>query len=175
MSFAVKDSENVRYIWDIMRYKDSMDSYSGGDAELMYECTSSGRSYNAKFSTRGVHSTDIQYCFMARKCKNLFACIGLENKEYCIFNKQYSEEEYKTLVAKIIEQMTEAGEYGEFCPMELSMFAYNETVAQEYFPMTKEEALAKGLRWQDPNTKNYNITKAPDELSDDIKDVKDDI
>jgi len=41
--------------------------------------------------------------------------------------------------------------------------------------MTKEEALAKGLRWQDPNTKNYNITKAPDELSDDIKDVKDDI
>ena len=38
------------------------------------------------------------------------------------------------------------------------MFAYNETVAQEYFPMTKEEALSKGLRWQEPNTKNYNVT-----------------
>ena len=175
MCFAIKDCENVRYIWDNMRYKDSMDTYSGGDSELAYECTSSGKSYNIKFCLRGVHSTDIQYSFMARQCQNVFGCIGLNNKQFCIFNKQYSEAEYKTLVAKIIEQMTEAGEYGEFCPMELSMFAYNETVAQEYFPITKEEALAKDLRWQDPNTKNYNITKAPEEMPDDIKDVEDNI
>jgi hypothetical protein len=175
MCFGVKDCENVRYIWDNMRYKDSMDTYSGGDAELAYECTSSGKGYNIQFCLRGIYSTDIQYCLMATKCKNVFACIGLKNKEFCIFNKQYSEEQYKTMMEKIIRQMTEAGEYGEFFPMELSMFAYNETVAQEYFPMTKEEALAGGLRWQDPNTKNYNITVQPDELPDDIADVTESI
>ena len=175
MCFGVKDCEDSRYIWDIMRYKDSMDCYSGGDAELMYECTSSGMDYNVKFCTRGVHSHDIEYCFMARKCSNIFACIGLENKEFCIFNKQYSEADYRALVIKIIEQMKEAGEYGEFLPMELSMFAYNETIAQEYFPMTKEQALSKGLRWHDPYNKNYNITTKPEELPDDIKDVKEEI
>ncbi|HEY4513542.1 MAG TPA: hypothetical protein VJH06_03455 [Candidatus Paceibacterota bacterium] len=170
--FGIKDCENVRYIWDNMRYKDSMDTYSGGDAELAYECTSSGKSYNVKFCLRAVHSNDAEYSFMVDKCKNVFACIGLQNKEFCIFNKQYSEADYKIMVAKIIEQMTLAREYGEFCPMELSMFAYNETVAQEYFPMTKEEALGRGLRWQDPNTKNYSITVKPADLPDDIKDVK---
>src|SRR3989344_905265 len=173
--FGVKDCENVRYLWDIMRYKDSMDCYSGGDSELAYECTSSGVCYNSKFCLRGVRSTDIQYSFMVRKCQNVFACIGLKNKEFCIFNKQYSEEDYKTIVEKIINQTKEAGEYGEFFPMELSMFAYNETVAQEYFPMTKEQALERGLRWQDSNTKSYNITLKSEDLPDDIKDVVEDI
>lgn len=175
MCFAIKECENVRYIWDNMRYKDSMDTYSGGDCELAYECTSTGFCYNSRFCLRGVHSTDIQYSFMVTKCQNVFACIGLSNKEFCIFNKQYGEAEYKSLIEKIIKQMKENGKYGEFFPMELSMFAYNETVAQEYFPMTKEEALKRGLRWQDQNTKSYNITIKPEDLPDDIKDAKEDI
>jgi len=175
MCFGIKDCENSRYIWDIMRYKDSMDCYSGGDAELMYECTSSGKSYDEQFCTRAVYSEDVEYCFMVRKCKNLFACIGLQNKEFCIFNKQYTEEEYRELLPKVIDQMIEAGEYGEFFPMELSMFAYNETIAQEYFPMTKEQALSRGLRWHDLDTKNYNITTKPEELPNDIKDTQETI
>jgi hypothetical protein len=173
--FAIKSCENVRYVYDVMRYKDSMDAYSGGDAELAYECTSSGQSYNIKFCLRGVYSENIQYSFMVRKCQNVFGCIGLENKQFCIFNKQYSEIEYNELVSKIIADMTKVGEYGEFFPMQLSMFPYNDTIAQEYFPMTKEEALAKGLRWQNPDTKNYSITKQADELPDDIEDVGEDI
>jgi hypothetical protein len=175
MCFGIKDCENVRYIWDNMRYKDSMDTYSGGDAELAYECTSTGKSYNAKFSLRGVHSTDIQYSFMVTKCENVFACIGLRNKEFCILNKQYTKEEYEVLLPKIVEHMKGTEEYGEFCPMELSMFAYNETIAQEYFPMHKEQALKRGLRWQDADTKNYNITKKPEGLKDDIKEIDEEI
>jgi len=65
--------------------------------------------------------------------------------------------------------------YGEFFPPELSPFAYNETIAQEYFPLTKEEAEAQGYRWRDPDTKNYTITKLPSALPDHIKDVNDSI
>jgi hypothetical protein len=35
--------------------------------------------------------------------------------------------------------MRSTGEWGEFFPHELSPFGYDETVAQEYFPMTEEE------------------------------------
>jgi len=40
-------------------------------------------------------------------------------------------------------------EYGEFFPIELSPFAYNETVAQEYFPLTKEQVqnFPKSYEW----------------------------
>ena len=40
-------------------------------------------------------------------------------------------------------------EWGEFFPIEMSPFGYNETVAQEYFPLTKEQALEKGYTWKD--------------------------
>jgi hypothetical protein len=56
-------------------------------------------------------------------------------------NRQYTKEEYELLVPKIIEKMMSDGEWGEFFPAILSPFGYNETVAQEYFPLTREELL----------------------------------
>lgn len=43
----------------------------------------------------------------------------------------------------------QAGEWGEFFPREFCSFGYNETIAQEYFPLTKNEALRKGYPWKD--------------------------
>ena len=65
--------------------------------------------------------------------------------------------------------------YGEFFPPELSPFSYNETIAQEYFPLTKEEAEEKGYRWKDPEKRDYQITKKPSSLPDNINDVDDSI
>ncbi|HRI36281.1 MAG TPA: hypothetical protein PK765_04380 [bacterium] len=67
----------------------------------------------------------------------------MNDKSYCILNKQYTEEEYNTLVPKIIAHMRETGEWGEFFSPNLSPFGYNETVAMEYFPLTKEQALSQ--------------------------------
>jgi hypothetical protein len=39
--------------------------------------------------------------------------------------------------------MKSTGEWGEFFPLPLSPFGYNETVAQDYFPLTSEEAIEK--------------------------------
>ena len=47
--------------------------------------------------------------------------------------------------------------YGEFFPSELSPFCYNETIAQEYFPLTKEEATEQGYKWKEKEERNYNI------------------
>ena len=114
------------------------------------------------------------YCELCFGNQNLFGCIGLRHKKYCILNKQYTKEEYEKMVAKIIQHMQQTGEWGEFFPKELSPFAYNETIAYEYFPLEKEEALAKGLRWyEDESEKMYRGPKY--EIPDDIKDVNDEI
>ena len=66
-----------------------------------------------------------------------------------IENRQYSKEEYEQLVPKIIEHMTSTGEWGEFFPKNYTPYGYNETSAQEIFPMTREQVLALGYQWQD--------------------------
>ncbi len=165
---------------------DAYDGYGiGANAELLYESIDTGaegsRFYFDIFVWTG---SNVQYSYSCHGCQNLFACIGLRNKEYCILNKQYSKEEYKRLVPKIIDHMNKQPyidkkgrtyKYGEFFPPELSPFAYNETIAQEYFPLTKEEVIDKGCKWRDPETKDYTITKKPEDLPDRIKDTDDKI
>jgi predicted small metal-binding protein len=176
MCFGVKFTENVRYLWDVMKYKDSMDSYSGGrDSQLIYDCTATAGAYNCRFCVRASDAQDVQYSMFVKNSHDIFGCIGLKNKEFCIFNKQYSESEYHELLKRIVEHMRKTGEYGEFFPAALSMFAYNETVAQEYFPLSKEEAKKKGLRWQEPSDRDYVPTTNPEELEDDLNNTPDDI
>ena len=65
--------------------------------------------------------------------------------------------------------------YGEFFPSEIAPFAYNETIAQEYFTLSETEAKTKGFRWKEQESKNYTITKKPEDLPDYIKDAGDEI
>ena len=65
--------------------------------------------------------------------------------------------------------------YGEFFPSELWPFAYNETIAQEYFPLTKEETQNGNFLWKDIEERNYKISLETENIPDHIRDVKDDI
>lgn len=67
--------------------------------------------------------------------------------------------------------------YGEFFPAELSPFCYNETNAQEEFPLDEKQAREEGYHWIDKEKYRgeYQITKKAGELPDNISEVKDDI
>ncbi|MEI7513567.1 MAG: hypothetical protein WCJ74_03030 [bacterium] len=97
-------------------------------------------------------------CLYSIECHNsgyLFGCVGLNQKKYCILNKQYAKEQYEELVPKIIEHMQKTGEWGEFFPPALSPFGYNETVANEYFPLTKEEVMERNAK-MDSSVQKFN-------------------
>ena len=92
-------------------------------------------------------------------CSDIFGCVGLRSTNYCILNKQYSKEEYKTMIPKVIAHMNEMPytdskgktyTYGEFFPAELSPFAYNESLAQEYYPLDKATAEEQGIAGSSP-------------------------
>ncbi len=59
-------------------------------------------------------------------------------------------------------------EWGEFFPIQISPFPYNKTFAQEYFPLTKEQALKRGYQWEDSNQKDYKpqTFQVPDNIED---------
>ena len=63
--------------------------------------------------------------------------------------------------------------YGGQIPIDLCPWAYNETTAYEFFPLSKDEALAKGFTWRDPDSREY--LPATVVVPDHIKEIKDDI
>jgi len=65
--------------------------------------------------------------------------------------------------------------YGEFFPTEMSPFCYNETVANDNYPLTKDEAEKVGFRWKDKEDRNYIPTIRSNEIHDNIKNVSDNI
>lgn len=146
--------ENCRYCVKVLEAKDCMDHTSWGmNAELTYECASSGDNiYDLKFcSTCTTNVRHCEYSYLCTASTNLFGCVGIRQKQYCILNKQYSLEEYAVLKARIIEHMRATGEYGKFFPKSLSPFAYNETIAMDYFPLTREVAVQQGYSWREDN------------------------
>lgn len=160
-SYISNGGENNRYcVWLLVPpVKDCMDFTEFGDgAELMYETITAGtHSSRVKFSRHSIGNRDVEYALYCRNSHDLFGCISLYKKEYCILNKQYSKEEYYKLRQKIIDDMEHRGEYGEFFPIHTSQFAYNESSAYEHFPMTKEAVEAKGWRWKESEKKAITL------------------
>lgn len=155
-----------------------MDCFGFGDSELLYEVQAQASGYNNKFCSWSYYVADSMYLDMCFNIKNCFGCVGLHaHEEYCILNKQFNQGDYEALVSRIISHMRNTGEWGEFFPAEFSLFGYNESVAQEYMPLTKEDALQQGFRWSDftaakPRVERVLETNA---IPDDIADVDDSI
>lgn len=60
--------------------------------------------------------TNVEYCMNCMNCDYCFACSGLQRKKYCIFNQQYSEEEYWEKLDEIKCNLLDRDEYGEYFP-----------------------------------------------------------
>lgn len=187
--YESKGSEDCKRLLCSKLCKDSQDLFGFGyDSQLLYESVGSGLSTQVVFSWICELSSDSYYCLQCGNLDHCFGCISLRHKKYCIFNKQYTKEEYETLVPKIIEKMrttplrssdgSSAGqEWGEFLPWTMSPFGYNETVAQEFLPLTKEEALRRDFRWNDatPSPPQASKTIPASTLPDSLDNVPDDI
>jgi len=172
--FHCKRSENAKYMENGNTQKDSYDLSVGGELSECYEGLTPDNSNRALFTSYVWKSVDVLYSDFCMSSQNCFGCVGLKHGQYSVLNKQYTKEEYEKLKEKIIEHMKTTGEWGEFFPMKYSPFAYNESVAQIHFPLTKEEVLKLGLRWQDNIQETRGQTTLL-EIPDSINDVPDSI
>lgn len=201
-TFEGLNGEDCYHLTSFGNCKDVHNVYSAGwepCEEIYYSAVVRG-SQNLAFCNYIWFSNNLRYCDSCVSCENCFGCIGLKHKKFCILNKQYTKEKYEKLVQRIIEHMknprghgpsaqaSEVGsrgpqpneaelknkEWGSFFPPTLSPFAYNETPAQVFLPLEKEEILKRGWRWRDQDIREYQpatLKEIPDLLSD----IRDDI
>ncbi|MBI4094988.1 MAG: hypothetical protein HY435_02225 [Candidatus Liptonbacteria bacterium] len=172
-------SENIRYISNADRIKESMDVFGSTDSSLLYEATGVPHGNDIKFSILTRTGMALEYCIECNDCEYCFGCFGLRNKKYCIFNKRYSESDYWQIVDKIKAKMLADGEYGEFFPLTMSPVPYNNSNASVEFPLEREEVLSRGWYWYDEPESDVDtgsIKKvSAAELPEEIKDVGEEI
>jgi len=173
--YGVTKIESVQDAYGFgVNVEDCYDVLGAGDnvQKIIFSCYTFSGSFDCKYS-----------CF-SNSSSNLFGCISIKKGKYMILNRQYSKEEYEDLVPKIIKHMSDMPyidqkgrvyKYGEFFPPELSPFCYNETIAQEYFPKTKEQAQEEGYKWKDKEERNYTIDIKTEDIPDNINNITDDI
>jgi len=183
VSSGVKDCSNIWLSYSAVSNCYDCDHF-GRNSQDCYNVSTVYPGNNVFFSRFIFDSHNIYYSYNCHNCSSIFGCVGLRNKNYCIFNKQYSKEEYEKMVEKIKHHMDEmpyidkAGisyKYGDFFPHNLSPFGYNETVAQELFPLSKEEAEGKGYFWREKVSKDYKSDTDANNLPDSLSETGDDI
>ncbi len=188
--YEVQGCQDSKYLMIIKSHK-VKDSYDytdwGENAERIYECmTVGGDVGNVLFTHESGYSlNNAEYSkLVGHGCDNIFGSIGLKKSSYCILNKQYSKEEYEKLRSQIIEDMNKnpyvnkeghVYKYGEFFPPEFSPHAYNDSFASRFFPLNKEEVEKKGLRWYEPEKREYSVTMQTVDIPDNIQSVPDSI
>ncbi len=165
-SYLLEGDENCRYTYYALNSKDYYDvTVSPNANELIYESHAiPNNNYFLRFCDLCSNGNKyLQYCSHCDASSYLFGCIGLRGQQYCIFNKQYTKEEYEALVPKIIEHMNQMPYvdakgheycYGEFFPLELSPFGYN----QDFRTFPLDPGISPENSWILPKSAKVLIT-----------------
>jgi len=171
------NSKGCHYTFDCERCEDcsylafSQDSIGsfdccfngGGGVKFSCQCIST-LATDSRFNAVVWHANDTDYSMECHHSEYLFGCVSLKREKYCILNKQYSESEFLELRERIIQHMKHTGEWGNFFPGTLSPFAYNDSVADLYLPLTRSEAEQRGFAWskeEELSTTPAGIAKPP--------------
>lgn len=156
--YDVSDSENCKYVQLGVEVKNMMDcSNMYIRPEWCLETLGTIEVSNALYCLYVFHSRNLLYCEQCFSCQDCFGCVWLRNQKYCIGNKPYSVAEYESTVGTIIDHMKSTKEWGEFFPAPLSPFGYNESVANDYLPLSEKEAKEGWFMWHDGENKNTYV------------------
>jgi len=150
-AFDSKDSEDCKFIHFTPKTNDTYDCSfcSPYGTRFCYNVCSTVDLESSMCCFYVWYGINLRYSMECHHCQDIFGSVGLKMKQYCVFNKQYSKEQYEKLVAKIITHMQKTGEWGEYFDYQTSPFYYNETIAKEYFPLDKKGVEKLGAKWLD--------------------------
>ena len=181
--YACEDGSLNQYSCNHSQGKSEDNAFSGypvNGSNFCYSASGSGNKQKYCFLT--IRSDNMEYCLLCYNCTDCFGCVGLQRKQFCIFNKQYEEEEYWRRVDELKCAMLERGEYGEFFPAKYSPSYWGDSGAPYWFGTTKEEAKGIGVMEYDPESHgaigrelmDESNMRSVSELPDHIKDLSDD-
>lgn len=101
LCFSSSFLETCFYLDNSNKNRDCVDCDYITNCELCYESIDCNNSYNCNFCRDCKNCIDSDFCYECYGCRSCFCCVGLNKKEFFIFNQKYSPEQYPKEVAKI--------------------------------------------------------------------------
>ena len=181
MLFDTYDAKNCSYMKDTESPTDSWDCNNYYYKPVFgYNIMGALEGSMMKNSAFVFYCNEVEYCDNCHHLSSGIGCISIRKGNHMILNKQYSKEEYLEIKEKIEEQFKKEGIFGQFFSPEVAPFAYNESLIQDFFPLSKEEAIKRGFNWQDRTTGTFGketIKKnnIPNKISDVNENILDEI
>lgn len=146
----IRYSKKTLNCFNVVDLQDSLHTqHSGIDSTSLLSCEYGGlNSWNVYHSIWFNHSIESAYISFTSAQRSYYLhdntsvddsmlCSGLQNQRYCIFNKQYSQEEYAVFSKKVIEMMKQEWIWGNWFLSEMLLFPYNDSKAYEQYPPQK--------------------------------------
>ncbi|MDC0506216.1 hypothetical protein OAN96_01325, partial [Candidatus Gracilibacteria bacterium] len=154
-AYSTKNGKNLVFAGSPEGCENMYDYFAGGSMgthDSYGVAISGGNSYIYCSLSIGF-SNNIFYSYDLVTCSYCIGCVGLQNKQYCIFNKQYSKEDWYKIADEIFSTMNTDGVLGDFFPGDINPFYFNDSVASLYKDFDKDEIIAKGYMWRSDEIK----------------------
>jgi len=159
MMFHADYGERCAYVTFSAHTIDCVDCYRINNSEKCYECVGVNKCFGCIFSEELDSCADCLFCRACSGCTNCFGCINLRNKSYCIFNVQYSKEEYK----KRISEFRLNTRSGIKNALNLSLDFWKDKPRRSSIGNSLNVNTTGDMVYESKNTKNgYMITSAED-------------
>jgi hypothetical protein len=144
-----------------MSVKDSFDVLISSNSNNLCNVVScDDECFNIKHSSFCRNTSNAEYSIFLKNCKYCFACVGLRDKSYCVFNIQYTKEEYEEKVKYFKNILVSEGLYGSFFPLIFSFYSYNASLAFLIDEDKNKNILLKnGSRFTEPHSNISSDTK----------------
>jgi len=143
---------NICYIWWWNLCNDFYDVFESGlDSKDFYAVMNAGTNSSDVYCSCLIDNgcAHIFYSYFLDACSYCIGCVGLKSKSYCIFNKQYTKEDWYKKADEIFSGMEKQGILGDFFPWYINPFHFNDTAAAFIHNFTKEEVQDKWYMWRD--------------------------
>jgi hypothetical protein len=130
MLFESSNNERCNHCYWMQLSKDCLDCAFVNNSELCYEVFVAYNCYKLFFSKECRECVDSYFLQDCVGCSNCYGCVGLRKKQYCLFNKPHSKEEYLKILEEKKNQIKAGGvenlkkEFREFTLTQINKYAY---------------------------------------------------
>ncbi len=142
----------VTWSWSWWWSSDQANVFSWWGTSHFYNIMWWGRSCEHIYCSANVVACyNVFYSYFMDSCSYCFWCIWLKNKEYCLFNKQYSKEDRYEHIDRLTQYMEQQEVLWDFFPWSMSPFYFNDSAAALVLweTVSKEQVLTDGYLWRD--------------------------
>lgn len=99
-SFDTLNSSDCTYVFDSRICANCVDCDYAFESQLCYNCVTITKCFDSEFLEECSSVRDSSYCSRCNDGNNLFGCVNLTGKSFCIFNRQFTETEFKEQVKR---------------------------------------------------------------------------